>query len=87
KRLATEALQRQVIIFTHDIYFLCLLTEEAKQAGATVFTQSLTRRAEGFGIADPELPLREKIQVNASQLKRCSDKLLFSPMTSTSSVC
>lgn len=64
KRLAAEALQRQVIIFTHDIYFLCLLTEEAKQAGATVFTQSLTRRAEGFGIADPELPFEGKIQVN-----------------------
>lgn len=60
KRLATEALQRQVIIFTHDIYFLCLLTEEAKQAGATVFTQSLTRRAEGFGIVDPELPFEGK---------------------------
>ncbi|MCI4029472.1 AAA family ATPase [Dickeya dianthicola] len=64
KRLATEAVQRQVIIFTHDIYFLCLLAEEAKQAGATVVTQSLTRRAEGFGIADPELPFEGK---NASK--------------------
>jgi hypothetical protein len=61
KRLATEAIQRQVIIFTHDIYFLCLLVEEAKQVGATVVTQSLTRRAEGFGIADPELPFEGKI--------------------------
>lgn len=60
KRLAKEALQRQVIIFTHDVYFLCLLVEEAKQAGAAVLTQSLTRRAEGFGIADPELPFEGK---------------------------
>lgn len=60
KRLAKEALQRQVIIFTHDIYFLCLLVEEAKQAGAAVLTQSLIRRAEGFGIADPELPFEGK---------------------------
>lgn len=60
KRLASEALQRQVIIFTHDIYFLCLLTEEAKQVGAAVVTQSLTRRVEGFGIADPELPFEGK---------------------------
>lgn len=60
KRLAVEAMQRQVIIFTHDIYFLCLLAEEAKQVGATVATQSLTRRAEGFGIADPELPFEGK---------------------------
>lgn len=60
KRLAAEAVQRQVIIFTHDIYFLCLLAEEAKQMGAAVVTQSLTRRAEGFGIADPELPFEGK---------------------------
>lgn len=64
KRLATEAAQRQVIVFTHDIYFLCLLVEEAKLAGAMIATQSLTRRAEGFGIADPELPFEGK---NASK--------------------
>lgn len=64
KRLAAEAVQRQVIIFTHDIYFLCLLAEEAKQVGAAVVTQSLTRRAESFGIADPELPFEGK---NASK--------------------
>jgi len=64
RRLAGEALQRQVIIFTHDIYFLCLLAEGAKQMGAAVVTQSLTRRAEGFGIADPELPFEGK---NASK--------------------
>ena len=64
KRLADEAVQRQVIIFTHDIYFLCLLAEEAKKIGAEMVTQSLTRRAEGFGIADPELPFEGK---NASK--------------------
>jgi recombinational DNA repair ATPase RecF len=56
KRLANEAAQRQVIVFTHDIYFLCLLAEEAKLAGVSIATQSLIRRTEGFGIADPELP-------------------------------
>jgi ABC-type cobalamin/Fe3+-siderophores transport system ATPase subunit len=60
KRLAKEASQRQVIIFTHDIYFLCLLTEEAKLAAIPVATQSLTRRTEGFGVADPELPFEGK---------------------------
>ncbi|MFL6586572.1 MAG: AAA family ATPase [Luteimonas sp.] len=60
KRLSVEAVQRQVIVFTHDIYFLCLLVEEAKLAGAPIATQSLTRRAEGFGIADPELPFEGK---------------------------
>lgn len=60
KRLASEASQRQVIVFTHDIYFLCLLAEEAKLASVPIITQSLTRRAEGFGIADPELPFEGK---------------------------
>ncbi len=64
KRLAIEAAQRQVIVFTHDIYFLCLLAEEAKLAGAPITTQSLTRRAEGFGVADPDLPFEGK---NASK--------------------
>lgn len=56
KRLALEAAKRQVIIFTHDIYFLCVLAEEAKLAGVPILTQSITRRSEGFGISDPELP-------------------------------
>lgn len=60
KRLAKEAAQRQVIIFTHDIYFLCLLAEEAKLAAVPIATQSLTRRAEGFGVADPDLPFEGK---------------------------
>lgn len=60
KRLASEASQRQVIVFTHDIYFLCLLAEEAKLAAVPIITQSLTRRAEGFGVADPELPFEGK---------------------------
>ena len=64
KRLAIEAAQRQVIVFTHDIYFLCLLADEAKLAGVPVATQSLTRRAEGFGVADPDLPFEGK---NASK--------------------
>ncbi|WP_344802216.1 AAA family ATPase [Allohahella marinimesophila] len=60
RRLAQEAAQRQVIVFTHDIYFLCLLAEEAKLATVPIATQSLTRRAEGFGVADPELPFEGK---------------------------
>ena len=56
KRLASEAANSQVVVFTHDIYFLCLLVEEAKLVGVKISTQSLVRRAEGFGIADPELP-------------------------------
>lgn len=60
KRLAVEATQRQVIVFTHDIYFLCLLAEEAEVAGVPIATQSVTRCAEGFGVADPDLPFEGK---------------------------
>jgi hypothetical protein len=60
KRLAAEAAHRQVIVFTHDIYFLCILVEEANISGVPITTQSLTRRAEGFGVADPELPFEGK---------------------------
>lgn len=55
-RLVNEASKRQVIIFTHDIYFLSLLTHEADQNGTPCLAQSLTRRPEGYGIAEPDLP-------------------------------
>lgn len=55
-RLVAEAKNRQVIVFTHDIYFLCLLADEAKTSGVQIATQSLIRNATGFGVADPELP-------------------------------
>lgn len=60
KRLAVEAAHRQVIVFTHDIYFLCVLMEVAEVAGVPITTQSLIRRKEGFGIAEPELPFEGK---------------------------
>jgi len=64
KRLAAEAAHRQVIVFTHEIYFLCLLAEEAKLAGVPITTQSLIRNPDGFGVADPDLPFEGK---NASK--------------------
>ena len=60
KRLAAEAAFRQVIVFTHDIYFLCILAEEAKAAGVPIATQSLIRHKEGFGVPVPELPFEGK---------------------------
>ncbi|MBN8542600.1 MAG: AAA family ATPase [Deltaproteobacteria bacterium] len=56
KRIAQESLRRQVIVFTHDIYFLSILENEASAASTTVMTQSLGRRPQGFGVADPALP-------------------------------
>lgn len=60
KRLAAESSERQVIVFTHDIYFLCILAEEAESADVPITTQSLIRRTEGFGVSDPELPFEGK---------------------------
>jgi len=56
KRLAQEAAKRQVIIFTHDVYFLCVLIEEAINAGVPVATLSLVRRPHGYGVAESDLP-------------------------------
>ena len=56
KRLAQEASKRQVIVFTHDLYFLNLLMHEAENAGVPVEKKSLTHRPEGFGVVDPDLP-------------------------------
>jgi len=55
-RLVHESAERQVIIFTHDIYFVCLLVEEAGRVGVPCVTQSLARRPEGYGVADSNLP-------------------------------
>lgn len=56
KRLVSEAKKRQVIVFTHDIYFLCILMEEASNSQVECFTQSLRRTSGGFGVADSGLP-------------------------------
>lgn len=56
KRLAQEGTKRQVIIFTHDLYFLSLLIDEARQAEVAIETQSISRHPSGFGVTDPDLP-------------------------------
>ena len=56
RRLAGEALHRQVIIFTHDLYFLSLLQHEAGQVGASMQPLSLRRTSAGFGVASDNLP-------------------------------
>lgn len=56
RRLVEEGKARQVIIFTHDIYFLCVLMEEAEQQAVPLHTQSLMRKQGGYGFAEPELP-------------------------------
>lgn len=59
-RLAAEAAVRQVIVFTHDIYFLCVLAEQANTQSVPITTQSLVRRPQGFGVAEPRASFRGK---------------------------
>ncbi|HEL3196362.1 TPA: AAA family ATPase [Stenotrophomonas maltophilia] len=60
QRLISEARKRQVIVFTHDIYFLFSLLEQAQASGVSIATQSLIRRPEGYGVADSELPFEAR---------------------------
>lgn len=55
-RLAAEACLRQVIVFTHDIYFLNVLVDSAKRLDVPYMTQSLEKREQGFGVSNPDLP-------------------------------
>ena len=56
KRLAEEGKKRQVIIFTHDLYFLCLLQQECVDLGIDIHPLSLNRTPDGFGVTSQELP-------------------------------
>lgn len=56
ERLALEALNRQVIIFTHDIYFLCILEQKAEESGAQLTKNYIRRTADGFGVHSQDLP-------------------------------
>lgn len=54
--LAKEALSRQVIVFTHDIYFLCVLQQVADTTGAIHLTQCIHQTADGFGVQTDNVP-------------------------------
>lgn len=56
ERLAKESLTRQVIIFTHDIYFLLILEQKAKEVGAMLTNNYIRRTAEGYGVHSEDLP-------------------------------
>lgn len=57
KRLATEAIYRQVIIFTHDIVFLLALEDEAAQQQVPISWQTIRGTKREIGICISELPL------------------------------
>lgn len=56
ERLALESKQRQVIIFTHDIYFLAILEQKIDAIGSTLAKNYIRRTALGFGVHSQDLP-------------------------------
>ncbi len=56
KRLVEESKVRQVIVFTHDIYFLCILQQEAQELDAENLTQCIRRATQGYGVHTDRLP-------------------------------
>jgi len=60
KRLAEESLNRQVIVFTHDIVFLTQLDEQVRLLSAAPFYQSVGRgdNRSGFCYSDPPMKVR-----------------------------
>jgi hypothetical protein len=55
RRLAAEAVTRQVIVFTHDLLFLRLLMSEADRRGIECKHQYV-RRNQDVGLCSPDLP-------------------------------
>jgi hypothetical protein len=75
-RLAAEAKKRQVIVFTHDIYFVCVLLEAARRQGVTSLSQSLLERSEGFGVTDSQLPFEgQNTKERIGQLRAFQQKI------------
>ena len=60
KRIVGEAAKRQVIVFTHDIFFLVCLREACAEQAVTFFPQNLVFQARRFGIVRPDLPFEGK---------------------------
>jgi hypothetical protein len=56
RRLVQEGAIRQVVIFTHDIYFLCALQQEADAQSIPITSLALHRTSQGFGVASERLP-------------------------------
>lgn len=55
-RLVHEASKRQVVIFTHDLFFLGLLMGEAAKQQVPVLCQSVAKHGPRIGVLSQELP-------------------------------
>lgn len=60
KRLAEEAKHRQVVVFTHDLGFLFVLTRESEAIDVQLHFQHVKRRGKTPGYITADLPLKAK---------------------------
>ena len=71
ERLAAESKVRQVIVFTHDIYFLAILEQKAEAVGAQMAKNYIRRTANGYGVHSQSLPFDvEGTKARVGQLKQ-----------------
>ena len=56
KRLAEESMNRQVVVFTHDLIFLFLLEEACKETGADIDYRWITRNKNDIGLCKTDPP-------------------------------
>lgn len=88
RRIAGEAKDRQVIVFTHDIFFLFALTKAAEKIEVKLTTRTLSRTRDGFGVSTDDLPFEgmstaarvrrlRNDQVNCVRLRRDGEQLAY----------
>ena len=80
ERLVKEAKSRQVIVFTHDITFLHILTKRGKERSVDVTHQCLRRQGTITGLSSKELPwiglrVKERIKHLNRQLQSAEKSL------------
>jgi energy-coupling factor transporter ATP-binding protein EcfA2 len=88
RRIAGEARDRQVIVFTHDIFFLYVLAEAAKKQEVPLTKRTLSQTKDGYGVSSDDLPfegmtttarigwLRSE-QVRCATLKKDGEQLAY----------
>lgn len=72
RRLVNEAVQRQVIIFTHDIVFLMMLTDTANKIEVDCHVKNLSRSLNNTGICNegpPWIGMSVKERIGAIKMK------------------
>jgi len=53
KRLVREGSDRQIIIFTHDITFLCRIQKECDEQGVPIHKAAVQSGPQGYGVCNP----------------------------------